>query len=100
MESLRRNEIPFQEIGIKKLSGIEKDNWSHILPGRNLLFIAQVAELHPCDPVDIYFAATNGEMPLVGGDKSLSFLTMVNNLLHPFGKKVRTPIADYTKTDL
>jgi 7-cyano-7-deazaguanine synthase in queuosine biosynthesis len=100
VESLSEMGIPYKMVSLKTdIMGLNRGRWKHILPGRNLLFFFAIAELYPLGEVDIYFASTNGEMPLVGGDKSYRFLRLVNDILKPYGKKVVTPLEKMTKTD-
>lgn len=74
--------------------------WKHILPARNFLYLSLVAERMGMG--EIWFGVTNGEMPERGGDKSKTFLKIVNDMFAtlPYPVVVTTPVSFSTKTDL
>ena len=78
----------------------EKDYWKHIIPGRNLYILSLIAEQMMGG--ELWFGAVDGEMPLMGGDKSRYFIGAVNNLFRhlPMPVEVTTPLSKETKTDL
>jgi 7-cyano-7-deazaguanine synthase len=77
--------------------GYEKEYWKHIIPARNLYFLSLVAE--EMKGGTILFGATNGEMPIRGGDKSKRFIQLINKEFAklPYPIKVEVPFADWTK---
>jgi 7-cyano-7-deazaguanine synthase in queuosine biosynthesis len=54
---------------------IGRRSWKHIIPGRNLLFLAVAAD-HLLGHGEIWLASLEGEMPDRGGDKSYRFLEL------------------------
>ena len=74
--------------------------WKHIIPGRNFYFLSLVAEM--IQGGEIWFGATNGEMPVRGGDKSLAFIHHCNELFShlPYKVEVKTPLAQMTKGEI
>lgn len=79
-----------------------KTHWQHILPLRNLLIILSIAEKVDERPGEIWLGATQGEIPAVGGDKSLKFFTSVDSILstYPIKHSLKFPLRHETKTDL
>lgn len=79
-----------------------KTRWQHILPGRNLLIIMSVAEAVSDRPVEIWLGATEGEIPLTGGDKSVRFFSATGRVLAslPVVHALRFPLKEMTKSDL
>lgn len=76
--------------------------WKHILPLRNLAIVAAIAEWTDDRPAEIWLGATDGEIPLTGGDKSLRFFDAVASVLNTFPVRhtLQFPLAKHTKTDL
>ncbi len=76
--------------------------WQHILPLRNLLIIASVAQEVGIRPGEIWLGATEGEIPLSGGDKSLKFFKTVDTILAslPVAHSLEFPLRQETKSDL
>lgn len=76
--------------------------WQHILPLRNLLIIASVAEAASDRPGEIWLGATEGEIPPNKGDKSLKFFTATDKILatYPIKHSLKFPLRYETKTDL
>lgn len=79
-----------------------KTRWQHILPLRNLLIIMSIAERSGGKPSEIWLAATEGEIPKTGGDKSIKFFEATNALLEtlPVRHRLEFPFRYETKTDL
>lgn len=76
--------------------------WQHILPLRNLAIIAAIAEKLDDEPGEIWLGATEGEIPIKGGDKSVRFFDAADTVLDTFPIKhtLRFPLKNLTKTDL
>ena len=101
MEALDQLCVPFDPLYATMISDHQDQFWKHIIPGRNFLAIALVAE--QISGGEILFGATEGEIPLRGGDKSARFLSMTNELLYsalPCPVTVRLPLGFMTKTDI
>lgn len=79
-----------------------KTRWQHILPLRNLLIIAAVAEADGGLPAEIWLGATAGEIPDTGGDKSIRFFEAADRILStmPVKHTLKFPLSGETKTDL
>jgi len=78
-----------------------KTAWRHILPLRNLAIILAIAE-ELDSPAEIWLGATHGEIPPVGGDKSMRFFDAVDTILdtYPIKHTLKFPLRSDTKTDL
>lgn len=102
IDALARLQIPYVLERQTELIWTTDKYWKHIIPARNLLLLAIAAE-HLADTGGlIMFGAVNGEMPVIGGDKSQRFIRVVNQLLKnsPNTIHVTTPLKDLTKTDI
>jgi len=100
LDALRKMGIKFKLIS----SGLNINPskfWKHIIPGRNLYFLTLVAEQLEFGG-EIWFGATDGEMPLLGGDKSVSFINYCDTLFArlPFKVALKVPLSEMTKTDI
>jgi 7-cyano-7-deazaguanine synthase in queuosine biosynthesis len=79
-----------------------KTRWQHILPLRNLLIITAIAEADGGLPAEIWLGATAGEIPEVGGDKSVRFFETADRILRtmPVRHTLKFPLSNETKTEL
>lgn len=79
-----------------------KTGWKHILPLRNLLIIMSIAQLQSNVPTRIWLGATEGEIPITGGDKSQKFFRAVESLLNvlPTRHEIEFPLRHETKSDI
>ena len=68
--------------------------FKHIIPARNLAILLRSAEIAGAGG-EVHFGSVMGEMPPMGGDKSLRFITAMSRyLLNYYSVRLRTMSAD------
>ncbi len=97
---LRDLNIEFKVIKKKPPHDIAK-SWKHIQPGRNLFYLAAAAEFMVLGG-ELWIGATDGEMPIRSGDKSVEFFSLAQTLFDqylPHQVKIQLPVKEMTKSD-